>query len=849
MLSIGKLAPGQQEYYLETVAGGAEEYYTGAKEAPGQWVGRSAERLALIGEVDELSLGRILEQRNPWTGDRLTRAQGAPSVPGFDATFCAPKSVSLLFALGEPEASNQVRNAHDAAVTAALGVFEAEAARCRRGRGGIERHEAEGFVAAAFRHRTSRAGDPHLHTHVLVANLVRAPRDGRWSALDARGLYGWAKTTGYLYEAHLRAELSRRLGVGWTPIVNGIADIEGIPEAALRAFSQRRQQIEMHMEEHGETGPRAAQVAAYATRAAKDVEVAPESLMPEWRDRALSVGLDDRVLGCVLGRTTPRRPTPDLGTPLAESVFRHLASPRGLTAHAASFGRREVLEAMCMALPYGAPVDEIVDLANTFLSSGHVSPLGTAPGLRASDVIRRADGTVVASHADEERWTTPEMLAIERHVLELATSRRHDGVGVARHDRLEAAITADPSLSPEQARVVRRLATSGAGVDVVEGAAGTGKTRALGAAREAWNASGYPVVGCALAARAAAHLQEATGIRATTLDRLLGHLDWTGSSACSGAVIVVDEAGMVGTRKLARLLDHAHAADAKVVLVGDDRQLPAIDAGGAFARLAYDLRGAALVENRRQIEAWERAALVELRAGDPDRAFDAYRAHGRVHHHPDHQRLREQLVDDWWAARTRQPDSIMIATRRADVDDLNHRARLRLAASGQIGRDRLRAAGRAFGVGDEILATRNDYRIGILNGTRATITRIDRSGTVHARRGFNEYEIPRSYAEAGHLTHAYAVTFHKAQGITASQALVLADELLDRERAYTGLSRGKEHNSLYITAAPDERADDRHAPEPASDAVRARAALARTRAQCMAVDQAPAVERGLGIDL
>jgi len=183
------------------VADGLEEYYTGAREAPGQWMGRSAERLGLSGEVDAEALHRVLDHRDPVSGTRLTRAQGAPKVPGFDATFCAPKSVSLLFALADPETSNEVRNAHDAAVSAALRVLEDVAARARRGKAGTERVVAEGFVAAGFRHRTSRAGDPHLHTHVLAANLVYSPQDERWSALDARPLYGWAKTVGYLYEA------------------------------------------------------------------------------------------------------------------------------------------------------------------------------------------------------------------------------------------------------------------------------------------------------------------------------------------------------------------------------------------------------------------------------------------------------------------------------------------------------------------------------------------------------------------------------------------------------------------------------------------------------------------------
>ena len=522
MLSLGKLSPGQQEYYLRTVADGAEEYYTGAKEAPGEWVGQSAARLGLVGEVDADMLHWVLEAREPGTGERLTRAQGASKVPGWDATFCAPKSVSLLFALGEPEASNEVRNAHDAAVRAALEVLEAEAARCRRGRGGTERHDAEGFVAAGFRHRTSRAGDPHLHTHVLAANLVWAPHDGRWSALDARGLYGWAKTVGYLFEAQLRAELTRRLGVEWAPVTNGIAEIDGIPKEVLRAFSQRRQEIEMHMAERGESGARAAQIATYATRKAKDVEVAAENLLPEWRARADRLGLDTRRLSDVLQRGTPahRSRAPDV-----EFLFDRLASPTGLTKQSASFGRREVLQAICAAMPQGADIGDVVGLADAFLASQHAVPLGPRSGLRSSDVIRRSDGAVVATHIDELRWTTPEMLATERRLIDTAVDRQHDGVCVTTREALTTAIKTRASLSAEQVRMVRAVTGSGAGVEVVEGVAGSGKTHALGVARQAWETSGYQLIGCALAARAAAELEQGSGIPSMTLDRLLRQLD------------------------------------------------------------------------------------------------------------------------------------------------------------------------------------------------------------------------------------------------------------------------------------------------------------------------------------
>jgi conjugative relaxase-like TrwC/TraI family protein len=837
MLSLGKLQPGQQQYYLATVAAGAEEYYTGAKEAPGEWTGRSAARLGLVGEVDAETLHLVLEGRDPRTGERLTRAQGAPKVPGFDATFCAPKTVSLLFALGDPEASNEVRNAHDTAMAAAMQVLEVEAARARRGRGGTDRHEAEGFLGASFRHRTSRAGDPHLHTHVLVANLVYCEHDQRWSALDARGLYGWAKTVGYLYEAQLRAELTHRLGLAWTPVRNGIADIDGFSREMLRAFSTRRREIEMHLEEHGETSPRAAQVAAYATRKAKDVEAPAESLYPEWRERARNLGLDEQTLAAMLDRcvvATVPHPT----SAEAEVLFDRLAAPTGLTARSASFGRREVLQAISAALPNGGHISEILELADAFLTSPHVVALDHS-GLRTGDVIRRRDGAVVITHVDEARWTTPEMLATEARLIDCALQRREEGVGVADGESVRAAIRSRSSLAGEQVRMLRSITQSGAGVDVVEGAAGTGKTYVLRAAREAWEASGYRVVGCALAARAAAQLEHGAAIPSMTLDRLLRDLDRDDGAALDArTVIVVDEASMVGTRKLARLLDHAQTAGAKVVLVGDHYQLPEIDAGGAFAGLAARLRVPQLVENRRQIEPWERDALAHLRAGDASLAFVAYQAHRRVRHNENGERLRGQLVEDWWTAYAHAHDSVMLAGRNTDIDDLNQRARDRLAVAGLIGPDLLEIDGRRFAIGDAILTTRNDYGLGVLNGTRATITQIDPStGAVHARSHSREVMLPWKYVAAGHVTHAYAMTLHKAQGMTVHSAFVLADDTLDRPRAYTGLSRGTHHNALYLTDPPDERADERHAPEVANDNVaRARQAMGRMLGKTMATD-------------
>src|SRR3954453_15441816 len=278
MLSIGKLAVGQAGYYLEQAQGsvtragalrsGVEDYYLGGAEAAGVWTGDGARALGLAGEVDATRLDRVLAGAHPATGDPLGRVV-AGRVPGFDLTFSAPKSVSVLFGIGDDDLRAAIRDAHDQAVADALGYVERHAGMTRRGRGGVHVIAGRGLVAAAFRHRTSRAGDPQLHTHVLVANVLLGA-DGGWSTLDGRRIYAHAKTAGYLYEARLRAILTRELGVAWGPVRNGIADVGGVPAKVMRAFSRRRADIEAELERRGATSAGAARVAALATRRAKN---------------------------------------------------------------------------------------------------------------------------------------------------------------------------------------------------------------------------------------------------------------------------------------------------------------------------------------------------------------------------------------------------------------------------------------------------------------------------------------------------------------------------------------------------------------------------------------------------
>jgi len=803
LLSIGKITSTGEGYYLDAVADGVDEYYRGVGEAPGRWVGTASRDLGLDGEVEPSDLRAVWAGEHPGTGAPLGRFPNR-RVAGFDLTFRAPKSVSLLAGLGDADTAKIVRDAHEAAVDAALDYVEREATWSRTGKAGVNQIEVNGVVAAAFRHRTSRAGDPHLHTHVLVANMAEGA-DGAWRTLDARWQYLYGSTAGYLYEAHLRNELTARLGVVWGPVRNGIADIDGISEDVRDHFSDRRKQIEEHLDEVGFRSARAAEVATLATRRAKAPTLTEGSMRDVWEAKAAEIGWDPVSLADTVGHTVEQPAEIDVA-----AVAGDLLSAEGLTKQASSFDRRDLLRGICQRLPTGATVPDIEKMADEVLARAEVIRLvdsGSA-GLLASNVIRRGDGKVVAATGvSEVRWSTAELIGIERHVVERATARASTGACVVPGDLVDEVIARRGTLSAEQAEMVNRLCTSGNGIDVVCAAAGTGKTYTLDAVREAWEASGHRVIGAALAGIAGRELQSAAAIESSTLAMLQIDLDAHRVRLDDRTVVVIDEAGMAGTRNLAPILAAADEAGAKVVLVGDPHQLPEIDAGGVLNGLAGRLEPIELTENRRQRAQWERDALEELRCGDVDTAFAAYRDNERIVSAPTAIDVRRAMVADWWSHRIAGETVAMTAYRRDDVDDLNGRARAYLVRAGDLSGPELVLDDRPYQAGDQIVCLRNNRRLGVHNGTRATVETVDpHRTTITIAVDDRQVELPKQYLDDGHIAHGYANTIHNAQGATVDRGLVLGTDELFRERGYVALSRGRTSNHLYLVGT--SRTDD-----------------------------------------
>ncbi|WP_372789143.1 MobF family relaxase [Paraconexibacter sp.] len=777
MLTLGKLGAGPDtgRYYVRQVASGLEDYYAGEGEAPGVWVGTGAQRLGLAGRVQDDELLRLLAAQHPLTGDPLGRPLRPGAVAGFDLTFKAPKSVGVLFGIADRDLSAEVRDGHEAAVRDALGYLERNACIVRRGPGGRIQLRGQGFVAAAFRHRTSRDGDPLLHTHVVVANHALGP-DGRRTALYGRAIYAHAKTAGYVYQASLRAELTDRLGVSWEPVHNGAADITGIRREIVELFSQRRAAILQTMRERGEHSARAAQIAALDTRRHKAAPAPQRGQRDAWRQRAAAHGLDHEELRDLV---CAREPAPALTELDHAREVRRLLSADGLTARSSTFDRRDVIRALAEHARHGDRAAPIEARADALLAH--------------RDVVRLTDG----------RYSTRELLELEANLLAGARSRSDGRSATATPTAIAQALARRPSLSPDQCRLVEQLTGRPGDVQVVLAPAGTGKTFALDAAREAWERSGVTVLGCALSARAACELREQAAVNATTIARLRHALD-RGTYLQPGSVLIVDEAGMVGTRDLAALADAAAHADVRLILVGDDRQLPEIEAGGAFRALARQQPGATLTEVRRQRDEWDRQALAELRHGDLEQFARSYLRQGRLVLSPTATAARAALVSDWWqAAQNPGEHALMIANRRADVADLNQRARTLMRADHRIGSDDvLQTEHRAFAIGDRVIATHNDRRLAVHNGHTGVLTHADH-GTLTVRLDDGrDVKLPARYALDGHLDHGYALTAHRAQGATVDRAYVLGSDELYREWGYTALSRHRYESRFYLSASP-----------------------------------------------
>ncbi|WP_217914737.1 MobF family relaxase [Miltoncostaea marina] len=804
--------------YYERAEFARDDYYAERGQVRGTWEGRGAEALGLTDAPGDGALGALLEGRDPASGEDLPgRRNRRGGNVAFDLTFAAPKGLSVLAAVGDEAVRAAILSAYAEGVRAALDYLERRACFVRRGHNGVRVLRAEGFVGAMYLHEMARSGDPHLHAHLVLANRVRG-EDGRWTAPDMRPVFAEAKTAGFIAEAVARARLSETLGLEWEQTANGSIDLVAMPASVREHFSSRHAEIVELAHARGYTGASAIEAIQRETRDRKRV-VSRERAAAEWRARAAEHGFGAREVARATGAARSRSRTAYVEG--LRECRRRMESPAGLTQRASSFTRREVIQDLADAHPEGIGAHALERLADDFLAARCVplAPAGAAPG----------------RGYEEARYTTPDMLDVETRLIDTACAAPIDP-RLASPLQVERAIGARRSLGDDQAAAVRHLCSGEARTRLMEARAGSGKTFALEAVREAYESSGVAVVGTAWQAQAAEVLQRDAGIASETTALILERAARGQDAIPGGAVVVCDEASTMPTRALERLVQVVASRGGRLILVGDRAQLPPVDAGGGFAALCDRLGSVELTENRRQRTELQRAVaerLAEGRAGD---AISLLAENGRLRTFEDGADARRALIRSWAQTSLADPaDAVILAHDRREVRLLNEMARAELDRAGRLSDRRLVAEGREWAIGDRLLCRRNDYRLDVRNGTRGVVVGLDeneRALTLWTDDG-REVVLPAVYLR--HAERGYAMTGHVSQGTTVDRTYLLATpERGGTEWAYVAGSRQRIDLEVYAIH-----------PDPETLAVALERAWSRTQAKGLAIDIVAAGDRGI----
>lgn len=780
---------------------GPVDYYIDADEPPGRWWGTGRHAVGLDGDVRPGQLARMLQAQHPLTGAKLGRGFGDTSARSFDATFSAPKSVSLLWALtGDETVRGEVLAAHDTAVETALGWMEKHGTLTRRGRDGVDQVDACGLTVALFRQHTSRTVDPQLHTHAIVWSKVQ-DRTGKWLSLDARFLVRQQRSIGWVYDAALRVELTRRLGVEWEPIEPGLgqSDVAGVPAGLRKVFSTRSEQVAAKLaelvqrwtDEHDGVEPdqrtiaRLQRIAVLASRPGKEHGVDAAVLRSEWRATTRAAGFDPDRLGLGQARLA------GLGSLDREVVVTEAV--RRVTEAGSVWLRADLAREVATLVPAGVVADgaALIELVDDLAGEAAGWCVGLHPPADVG-LPCRGDGRPVSEHVTDRYLTTTAVLKQEGRLIDWA------------NDAVEPAPTTIGG--DRQAGVAEAIRGQGRLVLVV-GPAGAGKTTAVRSGAAGLAAQGRAVVGLAPSGKAADVLAVTAGIDATTLAKFLHQhrapdgpaRDW---ALPSGATVVLDEAGMASSDDLDQLVILAGRHGWQLVCVGDPEQLPAVGRGGMFAYWCDTLSAHRLDEVRRFGELWQAQASLALRRGEPA-AARAYVERGRVH--TAHPALLAQRVARQYLTAAEKGRSVAITTASAGAARaINTEIQYRLHLGHPPGPSVELWDGTRVRVGDRIATRRNQSTltttagVAVRNRQTWTVTAIAPTGDLavtDAEHG--TVTLPAGYV-GRHVELGWAVTGYGSQGVTVDHGICVIEPSSSRAGIYVGMTRGRGHNTAWI---------------------------------------------------
>ncbi len=823
MLSIMAMTAGKENYYLHLAR---EDYYTEGGERPGEWyAGAAAEQLGLEGQVEGAALRALMQGLGPDGKPFVQLQKNHPHQPGWDLCFSAPKSVSVLWAMAPASEREAIQLAHREAVAAALEYMEKNVIVTRRGQGG-QICEPASMLAAMFEHGTSRNQDPQLHTHVLLANVV-VRQDGTTGTLDSLPIYERQLEIGAIYRAELAWRLRQDVGLSIRPD-GEFFRIPDVPEDLCEHFSSRSQEIRHYMDEMKlPRTPKAAEKAALATRGVKG-HVARRDLFTRWHNigEEHRFGVDQAAdLIRAQRQTNAQRRLGADEDAQAARIVRHAADTLG--KQQGEFSQSDLVQSAAIAGQHRGLKPEAV--LNRIARDRE----------QKRTFERKEEGS------GEDRYTTKSARRLFGELEDAAARLAQNKRFRLTEDYVRRRLGKYPELSDEQRQAIVDISTKPGAFQCVDGVSGSGKTSMLKAANDLWRDAGYTVVGCATTRTAARKLEAASGIESATVAGVLYHEDPTlrqqlvhharqlGRAALGkptyalkdapltrDTVLVVDNANMVGNSDLTRLLRRAEKARAKVILIGDRRQIEAYKQAGAFSHLIEKFGAADLHEIHRQQEPWQQEVVRQLAKGDVRGALTQFMLAGDLCPENNRERAMRSLITRWQLDRASDkelPGYLIIGRSQEDARELNIMAQQSRRQMGQL-KPLLRqhiADGWVYR-DDRVCFTRGNRARNYRSGEFGTVEKIglDESLTIRLDRKermglFHRHvRVKLSASQYKDLQLGYAVTASQAQGLDVERAYAFLEPYsleptskYDRRLTYAQLCTAKDKTQVFVAGA------------------------------------------------
>lgn len=764
LLNIGS-NPKSHQYYVE--------YSQECGEPQGVFYGRGAEELGLKWQaVTSEQMEKLLQGFSP-SGETLCRNAGRNHRGGWDATFSAPKSVSIVWSSADNSLRTEIEKAHAKAVRSAIGYYEDNSSFVRVGKGGHSRKHAK-IITALFEHGSSRAGEPQLHTHAIIFNVAKSyDKKGDWRTLESRDFYISQMAASSFYKAEFAFEL-RKLGFNIERTTDSF-EIVGVPQNVCDAQSTRSKQIKAQLENAGfdvdSASARAKELSALRTRSEKD-RLGRD--FETWKVQNAANGFDQKLIDQIRSQSDAvlsAKPDANSTSQIVEK----------LTESHSTFAFYQLDRHIAENLIGKADTKTIREVLKETKTDGPALQVGTG-------------------RYNEKRFSTQSMVELEKEIIKILERRTPEKHHILKSELVKKELKQNQSLNREQREAVQLLTRAPGGVQFVEGQAGTGKSYMLGVVKSLYEKGDFELVGLSFTNKAARNLEESSGIKSKSVDSFL-YSQKNKVTLNEKSVVVVDEAAMLDSRKTLALSKLCEETKAKIIFVGDAKQIQPITAGQAFETQRKRFVSSRLVDVFRQKLDWERAAVSELRNGNVVAALTQFEEKKQLKILRTPKAVRAEIVKDWFAHTKKNPndEAVIVCSKNAEVNQLNQLAREKLKESKAIGSGialETKHGSFEFSVGDKLIFTANAKKQGIYNSTLGTVTKIStKQVSVKTENGTEVNFDPRQFQN---FRHGYAITAHKSQGSTVDRAFVYVDGFsMDREKFYVAVSRGRKNNTIY----------------------------------------------------